>query len=236
MSGYLRDGRVEPNGSRYATGDLVFVRTDGQIMFRGRQDTQRRIRSLRIDLPEIERVLDEHPMIRECAAAVLDQKLYVLVCVEAADLTALAIRQYAATTLPSYMVPTIVYFVAGLPRHANSKSHRKEIDRMIKSRCEPSLTFRPPINRQVSHMEDIERLKEEISAFLIEEALQVDSRGFTHDTDLIEIVAIDSMSMVELVTFLESTYKIEIGIEELDPSNLETVRAIAAMVRRLSVG
>ena len=85
-------------------------------------------------------------------------------------------------------------------------------------------------------MDGIELIKEQIGAFLIKEALQGDPRGFTHDTDLIEIAAIDSMSMVELVTFLESTYKIDIGTEELDPSNLKSVRTIAAMVGRLSAG
>ena len=76
-------------------------------------------------------------------------------------------------------------------------------------------------------------IENQISMFFIREAFQGDSRGFDRDTNLIEIAAIDSMSMMELVAFLEETFAIAVNPAELHPSNLSSVRSIADMVRRI---
>ena len=78
-------------------------------------------------------------------------------------------------------------------------------------------------------------IEEQIGVFLVQEALQGDATGFDLDTNLIQIAAIDSMSMISLVAFLEETFEIDIGPHELSPDNLTSVRTISAMVRRLSV-
>jgi amino acid adenylation domain-containing protein/thioester reductase-like protein len=49
----------------YKTGDLVRLRQDGLLEFCGRVDNQEKIRGFRVELNEIERVLEQHPVIQE---------------------------------------------------------------------------------------------------------------------------------------------------------------------------
>ncbi|HVK18923.1 MAG TPA: acyl carrier protein [Fimbriiglobus sp.] len=43
---------------------------------------------------------------------------------------------------------------------------------------------------------------------------------------------INSMGVLELITFLENTYDIKVGDDEVVPDNLDSVRQVAAYVRR----
>ncbi|MEL7398788.1 MAG: amino acid adenylation domain-containing protein [Pseudomonadota bacterium] len=134
MLGYIQDGEMKPCTARYATGDLGSRRVDGQIVYRGRRDTQRVVRGVRIDLLEIERVLDTYDRVGECAAALdEDGRLHAFLRFEGnAPLpAALAIRQYVAEHLPPYLVPQVVTIVTALPRHPNGKLDRKRLDDMI---------------------------------------------------------------------------------------------------------
>ena len=49
----------------YRTGDEVRVREDGQVEYVGRRDGQVKLRGYRIEVGEIEAVLEEHRQIRE---------------------------------------------------------------------------------------------------------------------------------------------------------------------------
>ena len=56
----------------YASGDVARLGWDGTIEFLGRADQQIKIRGLRVEPAEIERVLLEHPGVREAAVRVWD--------------------------------------------------------------------------------------------------------------------------------------------------------------------
>ncbi|MER0242572.1 amino acid adenylation domain-containing protein, partial [Streptomyces sp. HSW2009] len=60
-----------PPGTRlYRTGDLVRRRADGALVFVGRADGQVKLRGLRVELGEIEAVLNRHPAVAGCAVLV----------------------------------------------------------------------------------------------------------------------------------------------------------------------
>ena len=63
---------VDPfTGARmFRTGDLVRLRGDGALEFVGRADAQVKLHGQRIELEEIEAVLQTHPMVRQAAAVV----------------------------------------------------------------------------------------------------------------------------------------------------------------------
>jgi acyl carrier protein len=54
----------------------------------------------------------------------------------------------------------------------------------------------------------------------------------TRETHLIEEEMLDSVELLQLVMELETTYGIEIPLEELAPENFESVGAVTALVTR----
>ena len=58
-----------PGARLYKTGDLCRYRPDGMIEFVGREDQQLKIRGFRVELGEIESVLQQHPDVREAVVA-----------------------------------------------------------------------------------------------------------------------------------------------------------------------
>ena len=53
------------------------------------------------------------------------------------------------------------------------------------------------------------------------------------DASLVESDMIDSTGVMELVMFVEETFDIEIPTDDIDPSNMDSVNKIAALVDRL---
>ena len=87
--GYLRRPRLtaerflpdpfaeEPGARMYKTGDLVRVLPDGNIEFMGRVDYQIKLRGFRIELEEVESVMNAHPEV-ELATVVPDTRRQIL--------------------------------------------------------------------------------------------------------------------------------------------------------------
>ncbi len=72
-------------------------------------------------------------------------------------------------------------------------------------------------------------MKEAVTAireFIINNFLFGDSQGLQDDVSFLESGIIDSTGILELVTFLEETYSIQIQDDELVPENLDSVANI----------
>ena len=52
------------------------------------------------------------------------------------------------------------------------------------------------------------------------------------DPSFLENGVIDSTGVLELVCFLENTFRIEVADEEMLPENLDSIRAVSAFVTR----
>jgi acyl carrier protein len=59
-----------------------------------------------------------------------------------------------------------------------------------------------------------------------------DGDAITHDASLLDAGIIDSTAVLELVSFLETTFGIEVQDDEMLPENLDSIRAIANYVGR----
>jgi acyl carrier protein len=80
-------------------------------------------------------------------------------------------------------------------------------------------------------------IKNEIRSFIRENFL-MGGRGpelADHDS-LIASQVVDSTGFLELVTFLEAQYAIQIDDEEMVPANLDSVAALDAFVQRKQAG
>jgi acyl carrier protein len=71
-----------------------------------------------------------------------------------------------------------------------------------------------------------------IRAFLVDSFLLGDDDGFGDADSLIEAGIVDSTGVMEVVTFLEELFVIDVADDELVADNLDSVERLAAFVRR----
>ena len=106
---------------RYRTGDLATRAADGALHFRGRADTQVKIRGHRVELGEVEAVLAEHPAVAECAVALREDRpgdvrlVAYVVTARGSEPSADALGRYLGARLPRYMVPGRYVTLDALP-------------------------------------------------------------------------------------------------------------------------
>jgi amino acid adenylation domain-containing protein len=114
----------------YRTGDLARYLPDGNIEFLGRTDTQVKHHGIRVELSEIEAVLNEHADVREAAVMLRKDQgargrlvAYVVPRQKASALPQ-SLRHYASSKLPAYMVPAAFVMLDRLPLTSRGKLNR----------------------------------------------------------------------------------------------------------------
>ncbi|WP_081009862.1 non-ribosomal peptide synthetase [Pseudomonas asplenii] len=115
----------------YRTGDIGCYMQDGNIRFMGRQDGQVKLNGLRIELGEVEGVLQAHPMVKS-AVAILNHarqlNAYVVLTPDIGVTDEVRLRRslfdHAQAHLPGYMVPAALQILTALPMGANGKVDR----------------------------------------------------------------------------------------------------------------
>jgi acyl carrier protein len=76
-----------------------------------------------------------------------------------------------------------------------------------------------------------------VRAFIVESYLfGEDDPDLTEDTSLLESGVVDSTGILELVSFIESTYGFRLPDEDMLPENLDSIERIAAYVSRRTGG
>ncbi|UBI35099.1 MULTISPECIES: amino acid adenylation domain-containing protein [Streptomyces] len=110
----------------YRTGDLARWCADGELRFVRRADDQVKVRGFRIEPGEIEAVLAEHPDVSRALVSVHEgQRLVAHVTTGRPDpQLAAALREFARTRLPEFMVPAAVVVLDAFPLTANGKLDR----------------------------------------------------------------------------------------------------------------
>jgi len=117
----------------YRTGDLAFLRTDGNFEFVGRKDHQVKIMGYRIELGEIEQALHAIEGIREAAVIAADRdgvaELVAFVQGDGAG-DAARILSGLRDRLPGYMLPRRLFQTDNLPRCGRGKIDRTALQRL----------------------------------------------------------------------------------------------------------
>ncbi|GAB7184170.1 hypothetical protein ATKI12_4001 [Kitasatospora sp. Ki12] len=115
----------------YRTGDRGYWRADGTLAFTGRTGNQVKIRGNRVELDEVEAVLEQQPGVREAAAAVrttaAGDPCLVGYVVADAGVTGEELRRLVAARLPAPAVPDLIAVLADLPRTATNKRDRARL-------------------------------------------------------------------------------------------------------------
>lgn len=77
-------------------------------------------------------------------------------------------------------------------------------------------------------------VQQRVRQFIIENFYVTDPSELTDGASLIHGGWIDSTGMLELISFLESEYRIRVEDAEMVPDNLDTIARIASFVARKS--
>jgi hypothetical protein len=119
------------DGQMYRTGDLARWRTDGRLDFLGRADFQVKLRGYRVELGEIESVIDQHAGVQQSVVIAREdtpgvvQLVGYLLAEKAMDEAAL--RKEMLKSLPDYMVPRHFVTLDALPLTPNKKVDRNAL-------------------------------------------------------------------------------------------------------------
>jgi acyl-coenzyme A synthetase/AMP-(fatty) acid ligase/acyl carrier protein len=126
----------------YKTGDLVRYTGQGKVEYLGRSDYQVKLRGFRIELAEIEAILNSHSQIKTSVVVVREESLVAYLVVS--DLTVSVIRDFLREKLPLYMIPSSFVFLDELPLTPNGKIDRKALPTPEKVRPEIAATYIMP--------------------------------------------------------------------------------------------
>lgn len=112
----------------YRTGDMAYMREDGNIMFKGRKDSLIKHMGYRIELGEIEHVIENDlKLVKYCCAVYQYAKKEIVLYYESEnDMTDKDFRTAISKVFPAYMIPSVFIKMDELPRNTNGK-----IDRLL---------------------------------------------------------------------------------------------------------
>ncbi len=110
----------------YRTGDMAYMREDGNIMFKGRKDSLIKHMGYRIELGEVEHVIENDlKLVKYCCAVYqYAKKEIVLYYQNDEELTEKDFRTALSKSFPAYMIPTVYVKMDELPRNTNGKIDR----------------------------------------------------------------------------------------------------------------
>jgi amino acid adenylation domain-containing protein len=123
----------QPGARLYKTGDIARFRTDGNIEFLGRMDSQVKLRGFRLELGEIEAVLVQHPAVQQTVVIVRedvpgDKRLVAyVVWNQGQALVTSDLRCFLQEKLPEYMMPSTFVVLEALPLTPNGKVNRQAL-------------------------------------------------------------------------------------------------------------
>ena len=118
----------------YRTGDICYREEDGVYMFCGRKDNQVKIQGFRVELSEIEHHAMQFEGVQAAVAVAVHDALgntAISLAVHGNTADADALRQLLKNQLPSYMIPSGIFFLGSFPLNQNGKIDRKKIREQV---------------------------------------------------------------------------------------------------------
>jgi long-chain acyl-CoA synthetase len=134
FSGYWPDGRDGPDADGWwATGDIAYADADGDLVLVDRIGELILVHGFNVYPAEIERVLADHPQVAEAAVVGVPDPVagqtphaYVVAAPGPAP-TPDELRDYSATRLARFKLPSVIDIVAELPHSAIGKVRKGEL-------------------------------------------------------------------------------------------------------------
>lgn len=203
----------EPGARMYKTGDLVQLHPDPNglthyaLDFLGRMDNQIKLRGFRIELSEIETVMQQFPAVQESIVLAREDTLgdtrlvAYLVAKEDKTISQIGLRHHLQKHLPNYMVPSAIVTLEALPLTTNGKVDLRKLP--------PSTPERPMLE---THFAAPQSDTEQTIAAIWQEVLQLQQVGrYDNFFDL----GGNSLLLIKVHNQLQQTFERKIPIVHL---------------------
>ena len=213
----------------YRTGDRARYREDGYLEFLGRIDSQEKIRGFRVELNEIENVLEQHPAVRQSIVLAREdipgnKRLVAYVVAHSFKSSAYiasqsrlvpTLRSYLREKLPGYMIPTSFVLLSNLPLSANGKVNRRIL---------PAPTADRPVLK-ADFVAARTPLESELTT-LWANILGIVEVGI--NDDFFELGG-DSLQIMEIIAKVEKKYDVDIRLKDF--LRLPSIAGLAALIQ-----
>ncbi|MFN2529804.1 MAG: amino acid adenylation domain-containing protein [Pyrinomonadaceae bacterium] len=211
----------------FRTGDIGRYLADGNIEYRGRRDTQVKVRGFRVELEEIASQLTNHPQVHQAVVVARDdgrgeKQLLAYVIVEGEAPASNELRAHLRRKLPDHMIPAIFILLDELPLTASGKVNRLALPRPTHE-SETQEKFIAPRN-----------LTEEILVDIWADVLSVENPGV--DDDFFALGG-HSLLLARLAARIRESFRLDLTLRDLFEA--PTVAAISERIeamRRVSDG
>ncbi|WP_417784858.1 amino acid adenylation domain-containing protein [Tenacibaculum sp.] len=209
----------------YKTGDLCRWAPNNEIEFIGRSDQQVKIRGHRIELEEIEAVIETMEDIDTAAAVVTDggigQKVLIAYVIsnENKQINFSDVKSFVAKHLPKYMIPQVIKQVEKLPLLPNDKLDRKKLTNLsieLSSELvtENSQHYQTPPKQHLSSNDYKEHLLRTIQNEVAKLLTMNNSENVLPD-DSFDNLGIDSLTTLELSSRLSNLLQLDISAYDI---------------------
>ena len=118
----------------YRTGDVALLDENGELIFRGRKDNQVKYMGHRVELEEVDQAFEQLPGVNRCRC-VFDQRRKRLLAFYEGTAEPGDLPKIARDTLPSFMRPTSIRRICGMPLNKNGKVDRQALLGLAKTRA-----------------------------------------------------------------------------------------------------
>ena len=203
-----------PGERLYRTGDVSMYRTDGNIVYCGRKDRQIKLRGQRIELGEVEDVINKHHSVQRVAVLIRNfhDAPAVVAFVEfkpsvAEDHVAdekEALKMHISDRLPRFMYPSLIAHLPALPTSTSGKISRREL---MELDLAPFHDANPDVGLPQSDFEIT--LHKIFSGILKTDPGQL---GVTHD---LFSVGLNSLLAVQAAVAVGENFKFKIGLNNI---------------------
>jgi amino acid adenylation domain-containing protein len=218
---FIPDQLSGQSGARlYRTGDCARFLPSGEIEYLGRFDQQIKIRGYRVELGEIEALLNQHPSVKTAVVTAREEmvggrRLVGYVVGQEAEVESGELRRYLKEKLPEYMVPSVFVNLAEIPLTTNGKIDRKAL---------PAPDASPLAEAYLDPRNEIE----ETIAGILRETLELKRVG-VHD-DFFELGG-HSLLATRVTSRLRERFQIDLSLRAI--FERPTVAGLAAEITRL---
>ena len=219
-SGYFNDKELtdkkfflheEINERIYKSGDLGYIRHDGNLVFVGRKDNQIKIRGFRVELEEIESKIRAYLKINNCIISVIegalkDKKLICFVLskeISEMGIDVDFIKKELRKVLPSYMIPSEVYSVSEFKINNNGKI---DVNSMVSEMR----------STELASCEEKPKLEDLVASMLIE--IYSNILGLEREITLLDNffeLGGHSLSALSLVKRIRDTFAVEVSMKDI---------------------